>query len=450
MVRTRLGTNAARVFVALIALASARAQTPTPKTGGSPNVKYLGHLPFDGRFTNAGVDVEQEPSRPYAYVSGFADDAGFWIVDLSKPTELKVIYHWRFPVADGDKGLAGENGRYFKMDGRYYYAKTVQWNVGSPHDSLGLIIFDVTGLPDPAKVKEVAHIGAIGARVVHVFPYRHSDGRLLLITTPTVGAYAQIYDARKLIAQGAKEALIGTVPIPPEVNLKQYTRGYHDTYVLYDPATKQDKLYGAGTGGGHVFDVTHPENPQYLFSMTGGEGLVTGFHTVIPTPDSRYALATIERPYRPLFVYDLQQGTSGQSKMLNPIGAWTADWRDTPHLMVVRWPYVFVAAYEDGLQIFNMIDPKEPKTEGFYYTCMCSHLTGWGGSPITLGTSFENGAGDVAVRNYDGLILVTDYTTGLWTFHLDGFNGWNPKMWRMPPTPNDQDWNGGIALRDKP
>ena len=453
---TRL-SHTALLFVAVSlaicgpSFASAQASaSPRPKTGGSANVKLLGHLAFNGRFTTSGLDIEQEPSRPYAYVDGFADEPGFYVIDLADPTKPRVIYHWQMPMSPEDKGLSGENGRVFKLDGRYYFAKTVQWNPGSPHDTLGLIVFDVTGLPDPATVKEVAHIGAIGARVVHVFPYMHSDGKLYLITTPTVGAYAQIYDARKLLSHGAKEALVGTVPVPSEVNLKTFTRGYHDTYAQYDVTAKQDKLYTAGTGGGHVWDITHPETPRYLFSMTGGDGLVTGFHTVIPTPDSKYAVATIERPYRPMFIYDLEPGNSGKSKALNAIGAWTADWRDTPHQMVVRWPYVFVAAYEDGLQIVNMIDPKEPKTEGWYYTCMCSHLTGWSGSPTELGTSFENGAGDINVRNSDGLIVVSDYTTGLWTFRMDGFNGWNGRQWRMPNYSTDQDWKNGPLGPRKP
>jgi len=51
-----------------------------------------------------------------------------------------------------------------------------------------------------------------------------------------------------------------------------------------------------------------------------------------------------------------------------PISAWTADWRDLSHNHEVRWPYVFVAALEDGLQVFNMMDPTNPYTVGFYDT----------------------------------------------------------------------------------
>ena len=424
---------------------------PHAKTGGSSNVRMVGHLPLEGYFSLGGVDIEQEMSRPYVYISGMNDKPGFTVVNVADPAKPVLAYQYRFPIKEKDAGLAGENGRYFKLRGRYYYAKTVQFNVGSPDDSLGLLVFDVTGLPDPATVKEVARIGGNGARVVHVFPYKHSDGRLLLITTPTVGPYAQIYDAAKLISGGQQQALLGQVPIPEEVNLKTYTRGYHDSYAAYDPATRQDKFYGGGTGGFHIYDITRPESPKYLFSLTSAGGLVPArSHTVIASPDGRYAVGTTELQYWPVFIWDLQPGLTGQSKSVTPVGAWTADWQDGAHIIEVRWPYVFVAAFEDGLQIFNVANPKQPKTEGWYYTCMCEHQTGWGGSVTAPGTTTMNGAADIDIRNADGLIVMTDYTSGLWTFRLEGFNGWNGKFWRMPNISEEQDWERGPATTPIP
>ncbi|MBI4419713.1 MAG: hypothetical protein HY560_02730 [Gemmatimonadetes bacterium] len=429
--------------------APVHAQAPGPdgpraKTGGSSSVRMLGHLPLDGYFAIGGVDIEQEVSRPFVYVSGMNDKAGFTVVNVADPAKPAITYQWRFPLVEGDRGLAGENGRYFKLKSRYYYAKTVQLNVGSPHDSLGVIVFDVTGLPDPATVRQVAHIGAVGARVVHVFPYKHSDGRLLLLTTPTVGPYAQIYDAAKLLAAGAQPALLSHVPVPDEVNLKRFTRGYHDSYAAYDPALRQDRFYGAGTGGFHVYDITKPENPKFLFSMTGGSGVIAGGHTVIASPDGKYAVGTTERQYWPVFVWDLKAGLAGESRMISqPAGAFAADWRGAAHILEVRWPYVFVAAFEDGLQIFNVANPKVPKSEGWYYTCMCEHQTGWAGSVTTPGNSVMNGAADIDIRNADGLIVMTDYTSGLWSFRLEGFNGWNGKHWRMPNISTEQDWEKG-------
>lgn len=75
-----------------------------------------------GRFSIAGVDVEAELSRPYAYISGFADNPGFYIVELGDPAKPKIIYRWHAPTSENDKGLAGENGRYFKLDNRYYFS----------------------------------------------------------------------------------------------------------------------------------------------------------------------------------------------------------------------------------------------------------------------------------------------------------------------------------------
>ncbi len=252
-----------------------------------------------------------------------------------------------------------------------------------------------------------------------------------------------MYDLDKFLSGAPNQGLIGQVPIP-ETPLKQVTTGYHDAYVAYDPATRHDRFYGAGTGGFHVFDVTTPEQPKYLFSLTGGDGVVSSGHTVIPTSDSRYAVAFTERQFWPVLVFDLKPGFDARTHAISaPTGGWTADWRDASHTGTVLWPYVFVAAFEDGLQVFNMVDPVEPKTEGWYHTCACAHQTGFGGIQNVHGTSVFNGGADVVVRNADGLILLTDYTSGFWAFRLEGFKGWDGRDWKVPNISKAQDWDHG-------
>ncbi|HWZ60902.1 MAG TPA: hypothetical protein VNW46_18095, partial [Gemmatimonadaceae bacterium] len=111
-----------------------------------------------------------------------------------------------------------------------------------------------------------------------------------------------------------------------------------------------------------------------------------------------------------------------------PISAWTADWHDLAHNHEVRWPYVFVSAYEDGLQVINLSDPKHPKTVGAFYTCDCTHEDGFGGNPDnnwkTAFPSVEQGAFGVDVRNRDGLVVISDMRSGLWLFKVDGFTGY--------------------------
>src|SRR5678815_1032649 len=154
---------------------------------------------------------------------------------------------------------------------RYYYVQSLQFMQGGPDADLGAVIFDVTGLPDGHKVKEVARI-------------RYPD------------------------APG----------------------GYHDFYVGYDPGTHQDKFYGAGLGGYSVWDVTHPESPSQLFTVTG-----LGFdiaHTFTPSPDGRYAVTETEYEYTPLRIWDLASAQHDSTQNLDlAISAWTADWRDLSH-----------------------------------------------------------------------------------------------------------------------
>ena len=117
----------------------------------------------------------------------------------------------------------------------------------------------------------------------------------------------------------------------------------------------------------------------------------------------------------------------------------------------MRWPYVFVSAYEDGLQVFNMMDPTNPYTVGYYYTCECPHGRGAGYDPKN--PQFESvcsGSWGVEVRNADGLIAVSDLTTGVWLFHMDGFDGWNGHQWGMPNQSSAQDWDNGPDGAPKP
>jgi hypothetical protein len=337
------------------------------------------------------------------------------------------------------------DGKYFKIGNKYYYAQSFQFMQGSPDADLGAVVFDVTGLPDTSKVKVVARIRypQSPGGFHNTFAYKHSDGRVLYFATVSE-TKALIYDLDKVVSDtNSSSWLIGNVPNPTP--LKQIMGGgYHDFEVQYDPGTHQDKFYGAGLGGYSVWDITHPENPSQLFTITSF-GLDAA-HTFTPSPDGKYAVTETEYQYTPLRIWDLSEGQSGQKKNLDvPIAAWTADWHDLSHNHEVRWPYVFVSAYEDGLQIFELKDPKHPKTVGHYYTCNCEHEHGFGMNPDNgyVGTSVDQGAFGVDIRNRDGLIVISDMNTGLHILKLDGFTGWNGKDVGMPNISSVQDYDHG-------
>lgn len=442
------------VATALSALASiAPAQDPGKavvdfdrKRGGSEKMKRLAHVPAHaGAWKAADVELEQDRNRPYAYLSGFVN-YDFTIYDISDTGSPKQLYRWTIENPELHRGIGAMDGKYFKIDGRYYYAQSLQFQQGTPDADLGAVIVDVTGLPDASKVREVArirHPQAPGG-FHNTFAYKHSDGRALYFVT-TNASKAVIYDLGKIVSGADTSTWIaGEVPNPTPMR-QTGLGGYHDFYVGYDPATGTDKFYGAGLGGYSVFDVTKPEAPKQLFTITSlGLDLA---HTFTPSPDGRYAVTETEYQYTPLRIWDLEPGQSGKTQNIDvPISAWTSDWRTLAHNHEVRWPYVFVSAYEDGLQVFSLKDPHNPKTEGHWYTCECKHRQGFGGSQENgwQGTaSVMQGAFGVDVRNYDGLIAISDMRTGLHVFRMDGFNGWKGEDFGVPNISSVQDWDRG-------
>jgi len=441
-------------------MSTVRAQDPgvtvtdfDKKKGGSEKVHQLARVPaHEGSWKAADIELEQDKNRPYVYLCGFVN-FDFTIYDISNTSSPKQIFRWTIENPELHRGIGAMDGKYFKINGRYYYAQSLQFMQGSPDADLGAVIFDVTGLPDPSKVKEVARIRypQSPGGFHNTFAYKHSDGRALYFATVNQSK-ALIYDLEKIV-KGADPAtaLIGEVPNPTPFR-QIGNGGYHDFYVGYDPATQQDKFYGAGLGGYSVWDVTKPETPKSMFTITS-LGMDVA-HTFTPSPDGRYAVTETEYQYTPLRIWDLEAGQSGKTQNVDiPISAWTADWRDLSHNHEVRWPYVFVSAYEDGLQVFNLKDPKNPKTEGHFFTCECQHEHGFGGNPNNgweSTTSVEQGAFGVDVRNYDGLVVLSDMRTGLWLFKVDGFNGWNGHDYGMPNISSVQDWDRGPDKTWKP
>ena len=408
------------------------------ETRGSENIEVVSHLPLGAPGSVSDIEIEQEMSRPFVYlgrevfgeISGM--ERGMDIIDVSDPANPLVIHRWRIEDSELHVGAGGKDIKYFKWNDRYYVVLSIQFRQGGPDADLGAVIFDVTGLPDVSTFKEVARIqGPQELGGFHnIYVYKHSNGRPLLFST-TSSPTAHVYDLGYVVEGRMDEALVAEVPVPMES-----ARAYHDFYAGYHPDSEQDRFYGGGTGGYYVYDVTDLENPELLVSLTGINGVRRG-HTFTPSPDGRYVIAETEYQYAPLRIFDLEPGLTGQvSNISRPISAWTANWEHLVHNHEVRWPYVFVSSYLDGLQVFTLSDPKNPKTVGHYDTFL---------EPEDSGVM--NGSWGVDVRNADGLIVMSDIVTGFWAFRLEGFSGWNGLDWGVPNISSVQDWENGPAIQ---
>ena len=411
------------LFLVVILASVQRVEAQSPRADGrieqgSPNVELVSHIPLGQAFSVGDVEIEQEISRPYVYVSRWLL-GGVDIIDVSRPERSRIIYKWRIENAELHRGSGGTDGKYFKLNDRYYYVQGLQFQQGGPDADLGAVVFDVTGLPDPEAVREVGRIrDPLSPGGFHnLFAYKHSDGRVLLFATVN-GPHANIYDMQMFLDGAPDHGLVGRMPVPtnpcPGAGM---SHTYHDFYIAFDPATGRDMAYAASQPvGAYVFDVTRPEEPQLLKSVACVPG-VTRDHTFAVTPDHKYHIAEGHLRYSPIRLYDMDSA-DGTNMITRPIGAWTADWKKHAHNFEMRWPYVFVANYMEGLQVFNMMDPENPYT-------------------------VANGAMGLDVRNEDGLIIVSDFTTGFWAFRLDGFEGWNGNEWGMPNISTVQDWDNG-------
>ena len=146
------------------------------------------------------IEIEQELSRPYVYASLKWKPSGFDVISVKDPGKARIIYRWRIEDPGIHEGWGADDGKYFELNGRYYYVQAVAFRRSGPDHDLGAIVFDVTGLPDTTTIREVGRIRTpdTPGGFHNVFMYKHSDRRALLFATvrapPTAPHGANIYD----------------------------------------------------------------------------------------------------------------------------------------------------------------------------------------------------------------------------------------------------------------
>ena len=421
---------------------------PPPGMRGSANMRVLSTFPLGDPESVSDIEIEQDVNRPYVYVARRNSTKGFDVIDISDPENAFILTQWRIEDEDLHQGGAMD-GRYFQHEDRTYYVQSVQFRQGGPNADVGAIVFDVTDIGETGVVEEVGRIRQPNnpGGFHNIFMYRHSSGKPLLFATS--GSYAKVFDMA-LFLEGAQtevaarlddadRALVGRVPLAETPNA--WSSGYHDFYVAYHPESGEDRFYGGGGSGYYVFDVSDLANPAVRATILDVPGVSWG-HTFTPSPDGRYAVAESEFQYQPLRIFDLQPVLDGEVENIDyPVGAWHADWETVAHNHEVRWPFLFVSGYETGLSVVSLEDPTAPRTIAYYDTYDGPHndrAARREGSPYTWGV--YNGAWGVDVRNADGLIVVSDMTTGFWALKLDGFDGWNGEDYGVPNISSAQPW----------
>ncbi len=377
------------------------------------NVALAGQIP-----SVQALDVEFDPDerRPYLYVADA--DGSVAIVSTATDGGVPTVAR-RWEVGDGATTTVVDV-EHFRVGNREYLAAGLSMENGQG----AVAVAEITSLRSDVPIREIARTET--AAVTDLFAYKHSSGVAVLAVAD--GGPLRLFDAGSLTASGEPLATIET----PE-QLERSTSGFDYVYVGYHPATESDRLYGAGAGGYHVFDITDPAAPAPV--ATVNPATIRRGGAAVPTPDGRFVVSSAGYRGSPVRIFDLQPVFDGELRMVRTAeSAWAANWKNMCADFEMRWPLVFAAATADGLQVFNMRSAAAPYTVGWYRTS---------DSSSAAMAADVRGAQTVDVRNHDGLIAVGDRSTGLWFFNLQGFQGWTGHGYGLPNVSSEQDWVSG-------
>ncbi|MFT5141566.1 MAG: hypothetical protein ACI80V_003123 [Rhodothermales bacterium] len=383
-----LRLTTALVFGLLVALPAA-GQT----SQGSRNVELISHSPLRDAGPALAVAFEQEG------VSAFVAHAG--AISVLNTETGRLTSRWT-----GD----GVGIRDISLAGRQTLA--VAHGAG-----VSLMTFDDSGSLSPGSEHSIGETRA-------VFGYQHS----------TAGAIALAATAQGVVLMSTQGQPIGIAAAPEGVADRE--KGMVGVSAAYDLATETDRLYAAGAGGYFVFDITVPAEPA-LLTWVNSAAVHMGVG-VQPSPDATHIVTTTNYASAPVRIFDLRPALDGTiSQVRTASGAWTADWHGYSERFEVRWPYVFVAARDQGFQMFNMNNTFEPYT------------TAWFKSSNGTPGKGAIGAVDLDVRNRDGLVAVADAQTGVWLLRVEDFTGWDGRGWGLGNISSVQDWESGPVGSDK-
>ena len=381
---TQPGILSTLLLLTILAAPTVSAQS----SQGSRNVTLMGRAPV--RAGGAVVAVALDQRRPFAYV---AHERAISVVSTE---HYGVVSSWASDaggISDviqfGDQGIALATER-----------------------GIRLATVSDEGSLEPGRSVAVSGIRSLAG-------YRHSSGAAYVLAAGTGGISAIGDESAALIA------------VPEDVPGRE--RGAFGVYAAYDLATEQDRLYMAAAGGYFVFNISDIAAAE-LLTWVNSAAVQNGIG-VQASPDATTIVTTTDYASAPVRIFDLRPALDGTiSQVRTASGAWTANWRSHAERFQVRWPYVFVAARDQGFRMFNMRNVYEPYSTAWFRTAQ---------------PGAETGATDIDVRNSDGLVAVLDADTGLWLIQVEDFHGWDGRGWGVGNISAVQDWDQGPLGADQ-
>jgi len=327
-------------------------------------------LPNNG-FGGAYNDVEGLEVGGIEYAV-MASTLGTHIIDISSydGEALEVAF---LPGADGGSFVTHRD---FHIDGTLLFAVCDQ-------GASSLQIFDLSNLP--ASVTTVYDSDEFCITAHNVFVDNDSD-LLYLCSNSSTGNNSSV----KVLDVSTPFSPVEFTDLSPWVNY------CHDIYVENDTAW-------INSGGAGLYVMHIDETPTVIGNLDDYP-YQGGNHSGWWIPEDHVYVLADETHGSPLKVIDTSDMTDLQvvstlSSGVNP--------QSIPHNMMMRDGLVFVSYYHDGLQVFDVSTPEEPKRIAWFDTFIESSHAGYAG------------AWGVHSALPSGRILISDITNGLFVLELD-------------------------------
>ncbi|MBK9107720.1 MAG: choice-of-anchor B family protein [Saprospiraceae bacterium] len=335
------------LFIALVANIHAQAQK-MKLLGHWRDSSIVGSAAYDNAFNEAwGLAVN---GHEYAIIGS---TAGTHFIDITDPT--KPFERYRFPGAfNGDGVIHRDYDDYNCM----LYAVCDEGNSS-------LQIIDFSNLPDTAFV--VYDSREFMTRVHNIY-----------LDVPK----ARLYTCAESGVAGFKALGLYDLSDPAKPKFVGHYNRFGDITAshIHDAFARNDTVYlNCGNDGFAIMDFSDATDPKAIFTAKPNEYPHSGYnHSGWLTPDGKTYVMADENHGLPLKIYDLNDISNAQVVSLLYAN------KDTsvaiPHNPLVSCDYAYVSYYYDGLQVYNIIDPQEPKLEYYYPTSVLPNNRNYKGS----------------------------------------------------------------------
>ena len=341
---------------------------------GVERLERLSHVPMVG-VGDLGGDGD------LLVVAGRDSGHSFMVFDISNPTRPELLstvdgMGWvrdvklAFPLLF----LTGECGCSDDPDAREAF------------DGIGMRVFDLSNPEEPRLLSEVGGTDAYAEhRVIHNLAVAGEHVYL----SDTVADAMPIFD----VSEPSRPEKVATY-FPPDG-------------VVHDQVVIGDRAYVAWWKGLAVLDVSDPSSPGLLVEHATPD--LQALHNIWPTEGGAYVLTSHEHGGGSVTIFEVQDPTD-----VREVARYDPFPGAIVHNVSVRDEIGFAAWYRNGLVAFDLADPTDPRTLATAETYDADVVSDTG---VVTPSPF-NGAFGVWPFGNDGVVAVSDTTTGLHLFRF--------------------------------